>query len=111
MNTIHNLYFTEKYDNILLDIFHWKVYEKFVSINLHVAKLVRGVVNNILKLEPLHFAAESRSHTGGLICGVGFDSAESFSCESFEPELTTEGLVAGQPQTKMESDTHISLHR
>ena len=111
MNTIQNLCFIEKYDDILLDILPWKVYIKIVSINLHVAKLVRGVVNNILKLEPLHFAAESRSHTGGLICGVGFDSAESFSCESFEPELTTEGLVAGQSRTKIESDTRISLQR
>jgi len=39
-----------KYDDILLDILHWKVYEDFVSIDLHVAKLVHGMVNNILKL-------------------------------------------------------------
>jgi hypothetical protein len=50
------------------------------------------IVNNILRLGPLHIAAESRSHAGGLICGSGFDSAE---------------LVEGQPRTKMESDTHI----
>ena len=58
----------------------------------------------------VHIAVESRFPSGGLICGSGFDSAESFDSESFEPELTTEGLVAGQPRTKMESDTHISLH-
>jgi len=54
----------KKNDGILLDILRWKVYEKFVSINLHVAKLAHGMVNNIKKLG-----------------------------------------------TKMESDTHISLHR
>jgi len=41
-----------KNDDILLDILRWKVYEKFVSTNLHVAKLVHGMVNNILKLGP-----------------------------------------------------------
>jgi len=40
----------KKNDGILLDILRWKVYEKFVSINLHVAKQVHGMVNNILKL-------------------------------------------------------------
>jgi len=93
-----------KNDDILLDIFRWKVYEKFVSINLHVAKLVHGIVNNILKLGPLYIAIESRSHSGGLICGSGFDSAESLDPESFNPELTTEGRVAGQLRTKMESE-------
>jgi hypothetical protein len=41
-----------KNDDILLDILRWKVYEKFVSTNLHVAKLVHGMVNNIPKLGP-----------------------------------------------------------
>jgi len=110
-----------KNDDILLDILCGEVYEKFVSINLHVAKLVHSTVNNILKLGPLHFAGESRSHTGGLTCESGFDSVESFDPEPFGRVLrverfrverpTTEGLVAGQPLTKMESDTHISLHR
>ena len=67
MNTIHNLCFTEKYDDILLDILRCKVYENFVSIDLHVAKMVHGMVNNILKLGSLHIAAESRSYSGGLI--------------------------------------------
>jgi hypothetical protein len=39
-----------KTDDILLDILRWKVYEKFVSINLHVAKLVHLMANNILIL-------------------------------------------------------------
>ena len=90
MNTIQNLCFIEKYDDILLDILRWKVYAKIVSSNLHVAKPVRGMVNNILKFGLLHIAAESRSRSAGLICGCGFDSAESFN-----PELTTEGLAAG----------------
>ena len=64
-----------KNDDILLDILCGEVYENFVSINLHVSKLVHLMVNNILKLGPLHIAAESRSHTGGLICGSDFDSA------------------------------------
>ena len=34
------------------------------------------------------------------LCGSGFGSAESFDPESFELELTTEGLAAGQPQLK-----------
>ena len=88
MNTIHNLCFIEKCDDILLDILRWKVYENFVSIDLHVAKMVQRIVNNILKLGPLHIAAESRSHSGGLICGSCF-----------------------QPRTKMGSDTYLSLHR
>lgn len=41
MNTIHNLCFIEKYDDILPNMFRWKVFDKLVSINLHVAKLVQ----------------------------------------------------------------------
>ena len=44
MNTLHNLCFIKKYDDILLDILHWKVYEDFVSIDLHVAKLIQEMV-------------------------------------------------------------------
>ena len=58
MNTIHNLCFIKKYDDILLDILRWKVYENFVSIELHVAKLVQGMVNNILTLGPLHIKSK-----------------------------------------------------
>ena len=64
MNTIHNLCFIEKYDDILLDILCRKVYENFVSIHLHVAKLVQGMVNNILTLGPLHIATESHPPLG-----------------------------------------------
>ena len=58
MNTIHNLCSIKKYDDILLDILRWKVYENFVSIELHVAKLVKGMVNNILTLGPLHIKSK-----------------------------------------------------
>ena len=37
MNTIQNLCFEQKYDDILLDIFFRKVYANYVAINLHVA--------------------------------------------------------------------------
>ena len=37
MNTIQNLCFMQKYDDILLDIPFGKVYENNVAINLHVA--------------------------------------------------------------------------
>jgi len=37
MNTIQNLYFKQKYDDILLDILLGKVYSNYVAINLHVA--------------------------------------------------------------------------
>jgi len=47
----------KNYD-IFLDILRWKVYEKFVSINLHVAILVHGMVNNILKLGLLHIESK-----------------------------------------------------
>ena len=77
MNTIHNLCLTEKYDDVLIDIFRWKVFDKFVSIALHVSKLAHRMVNNILKLGPLHIAAESRFRSGGFICGYIEDFRES----------------------------------
>ena len=40
MNTIQNLCFAQKYDDILLDILFGKVYPNYVSINLHVAWLI-----------------------------------------------------------------------
>jgi hypothetical protein len=61
------------------------------------------MVNNILTLGPLHITTESRPNSGGLIFGSSLDSAESFDPESFNSELTTEGRVADQPRTKMES--------
>ena len=97
------MFHKKKYDDILLDILRWKVYENYVSIDLHVAKLIQESVNNILKLGPLHITTESRSHSGGLIFGSSLDSAESFDPVSFNSELTTEGRVAGRPRTKMVS--------
>lgn len=40
MNTIQNLHFIQKYDDILLDILFGKAYENCVAINLHVACLI-----------------------------------------------------------------------
>ena len=40
MNTIQNLCFIQKNDNILLDILWGNVYEIYVAINLHVAWLI-----------------------------------------------------------------------
>jgi hypothetical protein len=37
MNTIQNLCFMQKYDDILFDILFGKVYENYVAIILHVA--------------------------------------------------------------------------
>ena len=71
MNTIQYLCFIKKYDDILLDILRWKVYENYVSIDLHVAKLIQEMVNNILTLGPLHIATESRPTSVGLIFGSG----------------------------------------
>lgn len=42
MNTIHNLGFIQKNDDILLDILPGKVYAKNVAIDLHVALLIQS---------------------------------------------------------------------
>jgi hypothetical protein len=40
MNTVQNLFFIQKCDDVLLDILFGKVYENYVAINLHVAVLI-----------------------------------------------------------------------